>query len=206
MRRKGPGAHGNSTWAAGPGKHGISIIPESAAPLFRPAHVFNLRRPFHSLLHHRCVSALTGVRYNEANLTFRETAHLGWWISFQKMGGADISGDNTDDIMGNSRARGEPSRASSPQRPICSRRIPYIPAAVPAQWLRLLIFGNPDITATSPAGGDYHSQQGRHTGRETVVADNTLTIKQKSTLPVSKTRQDKSLFCSLSDTYLPPAM
>ena len=36
------------------------------------------------------------------------------------------------------------------------------------------------------------------------VADNTLTIKQKSTLPVSKTRQDKSLFCSLSDTYLPP--
>ena len=35
---------------------------------------------------------------------------------------------------------------SSPQRPTCSRRIPYIPAAVPAQWLRLLIFGNPDIT------------------------------------------------------------
>ena len=38
-----------------------------------------------------------------------------------------------------------------------------------------------------------------------VVADNTLTIKQKSTLPVSKARQDKSLFYSLSDTYLPPA-
>ena len=37
-----------------------------------------------------------------------------------------------------------------------------------------------------------------------MVADNTLTIKQKSTLPVSKTRQDKSLFCSLSDIYLPP--
>ena len=36
------------------------------------------------------------------------------------------------------------------------------------------------------------------------VADNMLTIKQKSTLPVSKTRQDKSLFCSLSDAYLPP--
>ena len=36
------------------------------------------------------------------------------------------------------------------------------------------------------------------------MADNTLTIKQKSTLPVSKTRQDKSLFRSLSDTYLPP--
>ena len=36
------------------------------------------------------------------------------------------------------------------------------------------------------------------------VADNTLTIKQKSTLPVSKTRQDKPSFRSLSDTYLPP--
>ena len=36
------------------------------------------------------------------------------------------------------------------------------------------------------------------------VADITLTIKQKSTLPVSKTRQDKSLFCSLPGTYLPP--
>ena len=29
----------------GTGKHGISIIPESAPPLFRLAHVFNLRRP-----------------------------------------------------------------------------------------------------------------------------------------------------------------
>ena len=38
-----------------------------------------------------------------------------------------------------------------------------------------------------------------------MVADNTLTIKQKSILPVSKTRQGKSLFCSLSDTYLPPS-
>ena len=37
-----------------------------------------------------------------------------------------------------------------------------------------------------------------------VVADNTLIIKQKSTLPVSKTRQDKSLFCSLPDTSPPP--
>ena len=36
------------------------------------------------------------------------------------------------------------------------------------------------------------------------MADNTLTIKQKSTLPVSKTRQDKPSFRSLSDTYLPP--
>ena len=30
--------------------------------------------------------------------------------------------------------------------PTCSRRRPCIPAAVPAQWRRLLIFGNPDIT------------------------------------------------------------
>ena len=37
------------------------------------------------------------------------------------------------------------------------------------------------------------------------VADNTLIIKQKSILPVSKTRQDKSLFRLLSDTYPPPA-
>ena len=35
------------------------------------------------------------------------------------------------------------------------------------------------------------------------VADNTLIIKQKSTLPVSKTRQGQSLFRLLSDTYLP---
>ena len=54
------------------------------------------------------------------------------------------------------------------------------------------------------------SRLGRHfSGREIrpirAAADNTLTIKQKSTLPVSKTRQDKSLFRSLSDTYLPLA-
>ena len=42
--------------------------------------------------------------------------------------------------------REESLSASSPQRPICSRRRPCIPAAVLAQWLRLLIFGNPDIT------------------------------------------------------------
>ena len=36
------------------------------------------------------------------------------------------------------------------------------------------------------------------------VADNTLIIKQKSILHVGKTRQDKSLFRSLLDTYLPP--
>ena len=34
--------------------------------------------------------------------------------------------------------------------------------------------------------------------------DNTLTIKQKSILPVSKTRQDKSLFRLLSGAYPPP--
>lgn len=47
---------------------------------------------------------------------------------------------------GNSRARGEPYGASFPQRPTCSRRKPYIPAAVLATWFRLLIFGWPDIT------------------------------------------------------------
>ena len=36
--------------------------------------------------------------------------------------------------------REESLSASSPQRPICSRRRPYIPAAVPAQWLRLMVF------------------------------------------------------------------
>ena len=44
----------------------------------------------------------------------------------------------------------------------------------------------------------------RRTRAHSAVADNTLTIKQKSTLLVSKTRQDKSLFCSLPGTYLPP--
>ena len=57
------------------------------------------------------------------------------------------------------------------------------------------------------------SRLGRHfSSRETVravfgrsvVADKYLTIKQKSTLPVGKTRQDKSLFCSLPGTYPPP--
>ncbi len=53
----------------------------------------------------------------------------------------------------------------------------------------------------------YHYQLSRKirifSGRS-AVADNTLTIKQKSTLPVGKTRQDKSLFRSLSGAYLPP--
>ena len=42
-----------------------------------------------------------------------------------------------------------------------------------------------------------------HSGRS-AVADNTLTIKQKSTLPVGENRQDKPLFRSLSGAYLPP--
>ena len=119
---------------------------------------------------------------------------------------------------------------SSPQRPTCSRRIPYIPAAVPAQWLRLMIFGRPDIKCSHHMGtGITISRQDRHFSMGAphrpiafrfhksllflvnffqddtqAVADNTLTIKQKSILPVSKTRQDKSLFRLLSDTYLPP--
>ena len=78
------------------------------------------------------------------------------------------------------------------------------------------VFGRPDIKCSHHMGARITiSRQDRHfSGRDTVrasaappaVADNTLIIKQKSTLPVSKTRQDKSLFCSLSDIYLPPAM
>ena len=109
--------------------------------------------------------------------------------------------------------REESLSASSPQRPICSRRRPYLPAAVPAQWLRLMVFRQ--------ARYCHHFTCRRRLplaarltflSRETVwavfgrsvVADNALTIKQKSTLPVSKTRQDKSLFRSLSGAYLPP--
>ena len=51
------------------------------------------------------------------------------------------------------------SRVSSPQRPTCSRRRPYIPAAVPAQWFRLLISATL-ILLLSHAGGDYRSQHG----------------------------------------------
>ena len=103
---------------------------------------------------------------------------------------------------------------SSPQRPTCSRRRPYIPAAVPAQWLRLLIFGNPDITATSPAGGDYHSRRDRHfSGRETrsgpfwairAVADKALIDKQMTVLPVRISGQAKPLIDSVSRCYLSP--
>ena len=120
------------------------------------------------------------------------------------MGGADISGDNTGDIMGNSRARGEPFGASSPQRPICSRRIPYIPAAVPAQWLRLLIFGNPDITATSHADRDNDLAERPTHGAIRVVADKALTDKQMTVLPVSISGQAKPLINSISRCYPPP--
>ena len=51
-----------------------------------------------------------------------------------------------------------------------------------------------------------HTQQRCHPASRglSAVAGKALTIKQKSTLPVSKTRQDKSLFCSLPGAYLPP--
>ena len=51
-----------------------------------------------------------------------------------------------------------------------------------------------------------HTQQRCHPASRGLpaVAGKALTIKQKSTLPVSKTRQDKSLFRSLSDTCPPP--
>ena len=139
-------------------------------------------------------------------------------------------GDNSDDNAGNSRARGEPFGDMHQQRPTCSRRRPYIPAAVPAQWLRLMIFGRPDIKCSHHMGtGITISRQDRHFSLgaphrpiafrfhksllflvnffqddTSAVADNTLTIRQKSILPVSKTRQDKSLFRSLSGAYLPP--
>ena len=67
----------------------------------------------------------------------------------EEIGYLDISGD----VAGNSRARGEPS-ASSPQRPTCSRRRPYIPAAVLATWFRLLIFGWPILLFTACGSGD----------------------------------------------------
>ena len=53
----------------------------------------------------------------------------------------------------------EESLSSSPQRPTCSRRRPYIPAAVPAQWFRLLISATL-ILLLSHAGGDYYPRQG----------------------------------------------
>ena len=88
--------------------------------------------------------------------------------------------------------REESLSASSPQRPICSRRRPYIPAAVPAQWLRLLILGNPDITATSHSGGDNDLAAGqtfllsRDTFRAVrAVADKALIDKQMTVLPVA---------------------
>ena len=76
---------------------------------------------------------------------------------------------------------------NSPQRPSCRRRRPYIPAAVPAQWLRLLIFGDLDIIATSRAGGNYHSRRDRHFSGHTAiraVAGKALTDKQMTILPV----------------------
>ena len=110
--------------------------------------------------------------------------------------------------------REESPSASSPQRPVCSRRIPYIPAAVPALRLRLMFSAGPilpplhmpaEITTRGKVDISRVAILFGHIRAVSATADNTLTIKQKSTLPVSKTRQDKSLFHSLSDTYLPPA-
>ena len=50
----------------------------------------------------------------------------------------------------------------------------------------------------------WQQEQVRRNSAVRTVADDMLTIKQKSTLPVSKTRQDKSLFFSLPGTYPPP--
>ena len=59
------------------------------------------------------------------------------------------------------------------------------------------------LASGAARGGGSKSRCGGKSGTR-AVADNTLTIKQKSILHVGKTRQDKSLFRSLSDTYLPP--
>ena len=114
-------------------------------------------------------------------------------------------------------------------RPTCSRRRPYIPAAV-GSMVASDVFGRPDIKCSHHMGARITiSRQDRHFSLgaphrpiafrfhksllflvnffqddTSAVADNTLIIKQKSTLPVSKTRQDKSLFCSLSGTCPPP--
>ena len=68
----------------------------------------------------------------------------------------------------------------------CRRRLPLA--------ARLTFLGSRDSSALRSGPDQAHS----------AVADNTLTIKQKSTLPVGKTRQDKSLFRSLLGAYLPP--
>ena len=61
-----------------------------------------------------------------------------------------------------------------------------------------------EITARSKVDISRVARLFGHKFCRSAVADNTLTIKQKSILPVGKTRQDKSLFCSLSGAYLPP--
>ena len=132
--------------------------------------------------------------------------------------------------------REESPSVSSPQRPTCSRRRPYIPAAVPAKYssknkLHLCRICGNLFFCRLLNGSACCFRQARcyrhftcrrrlplaarstflgsrdcfgHKFCRSAVADNTLTIKQKSILPVSKTRQDKSLFCSLSGAYLPP--
>ena len=66
------------------------------------------------------------------------------------------------------------------------------------------IYGHVTMIRRRRSGGGESGGTGwRPGGGPAAMADNTLIIKQKGTLPVSKTRQDKSLFRSLSDTYLP---
>ena len=81
------------------------------------------------------------------------------------------------------------------------------------KWFRLLFSAGQilpplhmpaEITARSKVDISRVARLFGHKFCRSAVADNTLTIKQKSTLPVSKTRQDKSLFRSLSCAYLPP--
>ena len=82
------------------------------------------------------------------------------------------------------------------------------------KWFRLMFSAGPMLPSTACGSGD-SVLEARQTflgsldcsGTQfcrSAVADNTLTIKQKSILPVSKTRQDISLFRSLSGAYLPP--
>ena len=116
--------------------------------------------------------------------------------------------------------REESPSVSSPQRPTCSRRRPYIPAAVPAKYssknkLHLCRICGNLFFCRLLNGSACCFRQARcyrhftcrrrlplaarstflgsrdcfgHKFCRSAVADNTLTIKQKSTLPVSRTR------------------
>ena len=94
-------------------------------------------------------------------------------------------------------------------RNFSKRQLIFLPLT---KWLRLMFSAGPmlpslhmpaEITARSKVDISRVARLFRAQFCRSAVADNTLTIKQKSTLPVSKTRQDKSLFCPLSGTCLP---